>query len=141
MDYQRRFEEAIDQLKREERYRVFADLERDATRFPLALWRPPGEEHAPRQVTVWCSNDYLGMGGRPEVIEAAVAANGRGGGRGSRLAVFRSRLCASANFRRASPASAGRPRRARRPLLAGRSRVPMRRRKKRESSPPRTRPI
>ena len=74
MDYQRRFEEAIDQLKREERYRVFADLERDATRFPMALWRPPGEEHAPREVTVWCSNDYLGMGGRPEVIEAAVAA-------------------------------------------------------------------
>jgi 5-aminolevulinate synthase len=74
MDYQRRFEEAIDQLKREERYRVFADLERDATRFPMALWRPPGEEHAPREVTVWCSNDYLGMGGRPEVIEASVAA-------------------------------------------------------------------
>jgi 5-aminolevulinate synthase len=74
MDYQRRFEEAIEQLKREERYRIFADLERDATRFPAALWRPPGEERAPREVTVWCSNDYLGMGGHPKVIEAGVAA-------------------------------------------------------------------
>jgi 5-aminolevulinate synthase len=74
MDYQRRFEEAIERLKREERYRTFANLERDATRFPIALWRPPGEEHAPREVTVWCSNDYLGMGGHPAVIEASVSA-------------------------------------------------------------------
>ena len=74
MDYQRRFVEAIERLKREERYRVFANLERDAARFPLALWRPPGEEHAPREVTVWCSNDYLGMGGHPDVIEAGVKA-------------------------------------------------------------------
>ena len=72
MDYQRRFVEAIERLKREERYRVFADLERDAAHFPLAQWRPPGEEHAPRPVTVWCSNDYLGMGVHPDVIEAGV---------------------------------------------------------------------
>ncbi len=74
MDYQRRFEEAIEQLKREERYRIFADLERDATRFPLALWRPGDRKLAPREVTVWCSNDYLGMGGDKDVIEAGVAA-------------------------------------------------------------------
>jgi 5-aminolevulinate synthase len=74
MDYQRRFEQAIEDLKREERYRIFANLERDASRFPMALWRPPGEEDAPREVTVWCSNDYLGMGGHPKVIEASVAA-------------------------------------------------------------------
>jgi 5-aminolevulinate synthase len=83
MDYQRRFVEAIERLRREERYRVFADIERDAARFPLALWRPPGEEHAPRQVTVWCSNDYLGMGVHPDVIEAGVkAARAHGAGAG-----------------------------------------------------------
>jgi 5-aminolevulinate synthase len=83
MDYQRRFEEAIEELKREERYRVFANLERDASRFPMALWRPPGEEHAPREVTVWCSNDYLGMGGHRDVIEAGVkAARAHGAGAG-----------------------------------------------------------
>jgi 5-aminolevulinate synthase len=83
MDYQRRFEEAIEQLKREERYRVFADLERDASRFPMAQWRPAGEEHAPREVTVWCSNDYLGMGGDKDVIEAGVrAARAHGAGAG-----------------------------------------------------------
>ena len=78
MDYQRRFVEAIERLKREERYRSFANLERDATRFPLAMWRPAGEEHAPREVTVWCSNDYLGMGGNPGVvIEASVVRGAR----------------------------------------------------------------
>jgi len=83
MDYQRRFEAAIEQLKREERYRVFANLERDASRFPMALWRPAGEEHAPREVTVWCSNDYLGMGGHKDVIEAGVsAARAHGAGAG-----------------------------------------------------------
>ena len=83
MDYQRRFEEAIEELKREERYRVFANLERDASRFPMALWRPAGEEHAPREVTVWCSNDYLGMGGHPKIIEAGVsAARAHGAGAG-----------------------------------------------------------
>jgi len=83
MDYQRRFQEAIDRLKAEERYRTFADLERDASRFPIALWRPPGEEDSPREVTVWCSNDYLGMGLHSDVIEAAVrAARAHGAGAG-----------------------------------------------------------
>jgi 5-aminolevulinate synthase len=74
MDYQSRFEAAIAELKREDRYRTFANLERDAARFPVALWRPAGEEHAPRDVTIWCSNDYLGMGGHEAVIEASVRA-------------------------------------------------------------------
>jgi 5-aminolevulinate synthase len=83
MDYQRRFEEAIEQLKREERYRIFADLERDASRFPLALWRPANPSLTPRPVTVWCSNDYLGMGGHQDVIEAGVkAARAHGAGAG-----------------------------------------------------------
>jgi 5-aminolevulinate synthase len=74
IDYKARFEAAISDLKREDRYRIFANLERDAARFPLALWRPEGEEQFPREVTVWCSNDYLGMGGHPAVIEAGVRA-------------------------------------------------------------------
>ena len=49
----------------------------------LALWRPEGEEDAPREVTVWCSNDYLGMGLHPDVIEASVkAARAHGAGAG-----------------------------------------------------------
>ena len=83
MTYERRFEDAIHRLKVEERYRVFANLERDANRFPMAKWRPAGEEDRPREVTVWCSNDYLGMGGHPEVIEASVrAARAHGAGAG-----------------------------------------------------------
>ena len=83
MDYQRSFEEAIVRLKAEGRYRTFANLERDARRFPIAQWRPEGEEDRPREVTVWCSNDYLSMGGHPDVIEAsvkAVCAHGAGAG-------------------------------------------------------------
>ena len=83
MDYQLCFADAINRLKAEERYRVFANLERDAGRFPMAMWRPAGEEYRPREVTVWCSNDYLGMGGHPDVIEAAVrAARAHGAGAG-----------------------------------------------------------
>jgi 5-aminolevulinate synthase len=83
MTYERRFEDAIRRLKAEERYRVFANIERDASRFPMAKWRPAGEEDRPREVTVWCSNDYLGMGGHPDVIEASVrAARSYGAGAG-----------------------------------------------------------
>jgi 5-aminolevulinate synthase len=74
MDYQACFEMAIDALKREERYRIFADIERDAQRFPLATWRPNGDETDKREITVWCSNDYLGMGGHPATVAASVAA-------------------------------------------------------------------
>jgi 5-aminolevulinate synthase len=74
MDYRACFESAIDALKREERYRVFADLERDAQRFPFATWRPNGDDSDKREVTVWCSNDYLGMGGHPATVAASVAA-------------------------------------------------------------------
>src|SRR5271166_3917003 len=83
MGYEQRFEDAINRLKAEERYRIFANLERDASRFPMAMWRPAGEEARPREVTVWCSNDYLGMGGHKDVIEAsvsAVRAHGAGAG-------------------------------------------------------------
>src|SRR5579863_7097368 len=83
MDYQRCFEDALARLKAEGRYRTFANLERDASRFPIAQWRPDGEEDRPRDVTVWCSNDYLGMGGHSDVIEASVrAARAHGAGAG-----------------------------------------------------------
>ena len=49
MDYERAFEDAINRLRAEKRYRSFANLERDAKRFPMALWRPAGEEDQPRR--------------------------------------------------------------------------------------------
>src|SRR5215213_4568077 len=67
MDYQGFFTAALDELKAERRYRVFADIERVAGRFPAALWHAPA---GPREITVWCSNDYLGMGQHPAVVDA-----------------------------------------------------------------------
>ena len=68
MDYERFFAETIAGLRAEGRYRVFADLERHAGRFPHATFRD--ENGTPSPVTVWCSNDYLGMGQHPTVIAA-----------------------------------------------------------------------
>ena len=79
MDYEAIFHQSIERLKSERRYRVFADLERDASRFPVALWRPDGQAEQPREVVIWCSNDYLGMGGHPAVVSAVVRAAERHG--------------------------------------------------------------
>lgn len=76
MNYQRFFEEAIDQVHAERRYRVFADLERIVGSFPRAVWRSGGDA---KEITVWCSNDYLGMGQHPDVIAAQQQAAGRMG--------------------------------------------------------------
>lgn len=76
MNYQRFFEEAIDQIHAERRYRVFADLERIAGSFPRAIWRSNGKAE---EITVWCSNDYLGMGQNAQVVEAMQQAAGRMG--------------------------------------------------------------
>ena len=63
------FRSFLDSIHREGRYRSFADVERHADRPPYATWRSGG---ASREVVVWCSNDYLGMGRHPAVINAMI---------------------------------------------------------------------
>lgn len=66
------FESAVAKIRDEGRYRVFADIMRERGRFPHARWR--GEDGQYRDIVVWCSNDYLGQGQNPDVLDAAHAA-------------------------------------------------------------------
>lgn len=81
MDYSAEIDAAIKRLHDEGRYRTFIDIERKKGQFPHATWhRPDGSE---RPVTVWCGNDYLGMGQHPSVLAAmheAIDATGAGSG-------------------------------------------------------------
>ncbi|NEK24155.1 5-aminolevulinate synthase [Sulfitobacter sp. JBTF-M27] len=80
MNFDALFQSQLDQLKQEGNYRYFAELERKAGKFPRAANHVDGEK---RDVTVWCSNDYLGMGQNPLVIDAmceAVQRTGTGAG-------------------------------------------------------------
>jgi 5-aminolevulinate synthase len=80
MSYLRFFDDAISKLKAERRYRIFADIERNARTFPNALCHGPQRAG---EVVIWCSNDYLGMGQHPKVIAAmAAAAQKHGAGAG-----------------------------------------------------------
>ena len=75
MDYRGIFEDAIDALRIEKRYRVFADIERIAGHFPRAIFRDTADN--PREITIWCSNDYLGMGQHAKVVGAMQETAGR----------------------------------------------------------------
>lgn len=80
MDFESFFVDKIDAIQKEGRYRIFADLERQSGAFPRARFH--GDE-GERDVTVWCSNDYLGMGQHPKVVAAmheAIDSHGAGAG-------------------------------------------------------------
>ena len=80
MTYQDIFERQVNQLRSENRYRYFIELERISGRHPYALWNHPD---GAREVIIWCSNDYLGMGQSQNAIEAmrtAVSEHGTGAG-------------------------------------------------------------
>ena len=81
MDYAAKLDQAIATLHEEGRYRTFIDIERKTGQFPHAVWtRPDGSA---RDITVWCGNDYLGMGQHPVVLNAmheAIDAAGAGSG-------------------------------------------------------------
>ncbi|MEM1341751.1 MAG: 5-aminolevulinate synthase [Pseudomonadota bacterium] len=69
MDFDALFEAQLDELKAEGNYRIFAELERKCGKFPRA---DNHHEGGKREITVWCSNDYLGMGQHPDVVRAMV---------------------------------------------------------------------
>ena len=81
MDYTKQLDVAIDRLHEEGRYRTFIDIERRNGQFPHAVWtQPDGQD---KNITVWCGNDYLGMGQNPVVLAAmheALDATGAGSG-------------------------------------------------------------
>lgn len=91
IDYVSFFKQELDNIHQQQRYRVFQKIERIAGKFPLAHWYPHAEEcslastaaHArdktSREITLWCSNDYLGMGQHPDVIATLQQAAGRYG--------------------------------------------------------------
>ncbi|HCP80048.1 MAG TPA: 5-aminolevulinate synthase [Octadecabacter sp.] len=81
MDFDAKLDAALARLHEEGRYRTFIDIERKQGQYPHAVWTTP--EGAKKDITVWCGNDYLGMGQHPVVLEAmheAIDATGAGSG-------------------------------------------------------------
>lgn len=79
--YSSQLDDALQRLHDEGRYRTFINIERQNQAYPHAVWRKP--DGSQQQVTVWCSNDYLGMGQHPVVLaamHAAIDATGAGSG-------------------------------------------------------------
>lgn len=78
LNYTRFFQSAIDTLRNEKRYRIFVQMQRRVGHFPYAFYHQPSEnpdaQTSLREVVVWCSNDYLGMGHHPDVIQAMTSA-------------------------------------------------------------------
>ena len=79
VDYSHFFAQELDRIRQEERYRVFQNIERQAGQFPKALWNPESSsgtvtdvqsQVGKKEITLWCSNDYLGMGQHNAVITA-----------------------------------------------------------------------
>ena len=95
MTYSEQLDQAIERLHDEGRYRTFIDIERRNGNFPHAVWtKPDGSE---KDITVWCGNDYLGMGQNEVVRQAmhdAIEATGAGSG-GTRNISAKKRLCCS----------------------------------------------
>ncbi|SHH23843.1 5-aminolevulinate synthase [Marivita hallyeonensis] len=81
MSYTAQLDDALNRLHEEGRYRTFIDIERRNGQFPHAVWRKP--DGTEQDITVWCGNDYLGMGQHPAVLAAmheALEATGAGSG-------------------------------------------------------------
>jgi len=81
VNYEAKLDAALGRLHEEGRYRVFIDIEREKGNFPHAMWSKPDGTKQP--VTIWCGNDYLGMGQHPAVLKAmheALDATGAGSG-------------------------------------------------------------
>ena len=76
MTLRNHFHSFLDSVRREDRYRIFTDLERRADHPPYAIWRSEGMSC---EVVVWCSNDYLGMGRHPAVVDAMAETARRAG--------------------------------------------------------------
>jgi len=81
VSYSAKLDQALNRLHEEGRYRTFIDIERQNGQFPHAVWRKP--DGSEQNITVWCGNDYLGMGQHPAVLAAmheALDATGAGSG-------------------------------------------------------------
>src|ERR1700726_4594866 len=98
MNFDQLFEPRLELIRRENRYRVFADLERCAGHFPQAF-----DHRLQDQVTVWCSNDYLGMGQHPVVLAAMHEAIDRVGAGAGGTRNIREPAITTCSWRMSSP--------------------------------------